>query len=271
MRDLRLPTERPEEETRDGDRTSMSIFSDALLAFDEAELTATARRRIAALADRLKDVEGVVVIEGQTDAIGSAAYNLRLSRRRADAVERELARKVPACAPGPSGTARPARSRPTKDGRDHPEGRGEEPPGDHHLQGAPTDRPGGGRRRTAGRSGRPPCSGTPWLMSDHGFPHPGRPGARVGGRGEPWCASVLFSVCFSVGAGVRWATATDDEFRILRNETFCDAYRAVFIIRLSGHIDPRETPCEECISRHCSRALFPACGKATMNRCGRGE
>jgi len=43
----------------------------------------------------LTDVEGVVVIEGHTDAVGSAADNLRLSRRHTDAVEKEPARLVP--------------------------------------------------------------------------------------------------------------------------------------------------------------------------------
>ena len=47
----------------------MPISSDVLFAFGKAELTETARRQKAALADRLTDVEGVVVIEGHTDAV----------------------------------------------------------------------------------------------------------------------------------------------------------------------------------------------------------
>jgi Outer membrane protein and related peptidoglycan-associated (lipo)proteins len=124
VRDLTLPIEELEVETRDGDRTSVSISSDVLFAFDKADLTAAARRRIAAVAERIKDAEGVVVIEGHTDALGSEAYNLRLSRRRADAVKRELARVLPgvrARAVG-YGESRPVAPN-TKDGKDHPEGR----------------------------------------------------------------------------------------------------------------------------------------------------
>jgi len=105
------------------------ISSDVLFAFGKAELTETARRQKAALADRLTDVEGVVVIEGHTDAVGSAADNLRLSRRHTDAVEKEPARLVPGVRTRTVGVRRgpPGRAR-HQDGKDYPEGRGEEPP-----------------------------------------------------------------------------------------------------------------------------------------------
>ena len=122
--DLRLTVEDLEVETRQGEQTLVTISSDVLFAFDKADLTKAARRRIAAVAERLKGGEGVVVIEGHTDALGSDSYNLRLSRRRADAVQRELTRVAPgvrAKAVG-YGESRPVAPN-TKDGKDYPEGR----------------------------------------------------------------------------------------------------------------------------------------------------
>lgn len=124
VRDLTLRVEDLQVETREGRRTSVSISSDVLFAFDKADLTEAARRRIAALTERLKDARGVIVVEGHTDALGSQAYNLRLSRKRADAVKRELARALPRVrirAVG-YGESRPVAPN-TKDGKDNPEGR----------------------------------------------------------------------------------------------------------------------------------------------------
>jgi outer membrane protein OmpA-like peptidoglycan-associated protein len=61
--------------------------------FDEAAVTPTARRQLHAvakllLADSL--ITRRIVIEGHTDAIGTATYNQSLSARRAEAVSREL-------------------------------------------------------------------------------------------------------------------------------------------------------------------------------------
>jgi len=122
--DLTLTVEDLEVETRQGEQTSVTISSDVLFAFDKADLTETARRRIAALADRLKNSRGVITVEGHTDSLGSPSYNLRLSRKRADAVKRELARLVPEArikAVG-YGESRPIAPN-TKDGKDYPEGR----------------------------------------------------------------------------------------------------------------------------------------------------
>jgi len=122
--DLTLSTEPLEVETRDGDRTTVSISSDVLFAFDKANLTEVARRRIAELAERLKNVKGVVLVEGHTDALGSPAYNLRLSQLRANQVKRELSRALPGVrirAVG-YGESRPIAPN-TKNGKDYPEGR----------------------------------------------------------------------------------------------------------------------------------------------------
>jgi outer membrane protein OmpA-like peptidoglycan-associated protein len=61
-------------------------------AFDSADILARARSQLDALADGIKLLEAtqVVVIEGHTDARGTPAYNLELSRRRAESVKRYL-------------------------------------------------------------------------------------------------------------------------------------------------------------------------------------
>ncbi|MBI3507153.1 MAG: OmpA family protein [Proteobacteria bacterium] len=54
---------------------------------DSAELTPIARQALARLPERLARVpQARVTIEGHTDAVGSAAYNVRLGERRASAV-----------------------------------------------------------------------------------------------------------------------------------------------------------------------------------------
>ncbi len=77
----------------------MRISADALFAFDSAELSGKGRARldevVASLGARMGAVSLTVV--GFTDRIGSDAYNLRLSQRRANAVRDYLvARGVPA-------------------------------------------------------------------------------------------------------------------------------------------------------------------------------
>jgi outer membrane protein OmpA-like peptidoglycan-associated protein len=61
--------------------------------FDKASLTQTGRDVVATAAENAK--RGAVTrieVTGHTDLAGSAAYNMRLSQRRADAVKAELAR-----------------------------------------------------------------------------------------------------------------------------------------------------------------------------------
>ncbi|WP_158101052.1 OmpA family protein [Variovorax sp. JS1663] len=57
-------------------------------AFDSAEILPAARTQLDALADGIKLLapNSVVTVEGHTDAVGSDAYNLELSRGRARAV-----------------------------------------------------------------------------------------------------------------------------------------------------------------------------------------
>lgn len=84
---IRIPDIEPfePEVTTDGEDTVVSLDTDVLFEFGEADLSEEAAR---AVADAVKDVPDGVTIEvvGHTDSIGSDADNLALSKRRAQAV-----------------------------------------------------------------------------------------------------------------------------------------------------------------------------------------
>jgi outer membrane protein OmpA-like peptidoglycan-associated protein len=67
-------------------------------AFNKANLTDKAKTALDQLVAEIPNTKGyLVVVEGDTDAVGSATYNYKLSERRADAVVQYLATKnVPA-------------------------------------------------------------------------------------------------------------------------------------------------------------------------------
>lgn len=75
-------------------KTTASMTSDAFFAFDKAELTAVARGELDRIARLLGTTEraGNIHIVGHTCDIGSDAYNLKLSLRRANAVKDYLVR-----------------------------------------------------------------------------------------------------------------------------------------------------------------------------------
>jgi outer membrane protein OmpA-like peptidoglycan-associated protein len=74
---------------REGPR--ISLPGDVLFDFDSVELRSEAITTLTYLADLLNNRRRVpVTLEGHTDSIGSAAYNLELSTRRAAAVKRWL-------------------------------------------------------------------------------------------------------------------------------------------------------------------------------------
>ena len=76
------------------------LSSDVLFAFDRADLTPRARTELARIAATITAQPGVrsVSITGYTDAQGAPAYNVGLSRRRADAVRAALAPALPGVA-----------------------------------------------------------------------------------------------------------------------------------------------------------------------------
>lgn len=76
------------------DRGYVLTLGGVLFEFNKAELMQGAYRTIETLASFLKKYpERSVLIEGYTDSIGSSAYNLELSQRRADAVRIALLKK----------------------------------------------------------------------------------------------------------------------------------------------------------------------------------
>lgn len=70
----------------------VSLNSDVLFQFDSAMLSRTGR---AVLDQVARHVGGVVVVEGHTDRIGTAAYNQKLSLARARAVANYLQERAP--------------------------------------------------------------------------------------------------------------------------------------------------------------------------------
>jgi outer membrane protein OmpA-like peptidoglycan-associated protein len=79
-----------QQEQSSGSKLTVTISSDVLFEFDKAALTPEAVSHLAALTPRLKG--GSVQVTGYTDALGTAAYNLGMSRQRAAAVKAELQR-----------------------------------------------------------------------------------------------------------------------------------------------------------------------------------
>lgn len=73
-------------------------FEQIYFGFDSAELTVAARQQLDGIAAEMdENPEAVLDISGHTDLIGNRDYNLKLSQRRAEAVERYLVEKgIPA-------------------------------------------------------------------------------------------------------------------------------------------------------------------------------
>lgn len=131
VRDLSFATEDVDgrtAETQTGNRVNVRLAADVFFAFDSARLASKVEAELDELATRLQEqASGTVTITGHTDSKGSDGYNLRLSRRRADAVREELASRL-----GDSGLelvhdgkgeAEPIARNANPDGSDNPEGR----------------------------------------------------------------------------------------------------------------------------------------------------
>lgn len=82
-------------EERSGDRVTVTISADVLFAFDSDDLTEAARTEIATLAGRVGPATRTVTVLGHTDSLGTPAYNVILSQRRANAVAGLLRPAVP--------------------------------------------------------------------------------------------------------------------------------------------------------------------------------
>ena len=107
--------------------SGVTLPADVLFAFDSARLAPRARTAVDVAAGVLRErqvTRGRVV--GYTDARGSSAYNLALSRRRAESVRRALLARLGAPAPRLRAAGRGERdpvAANTAGGRDDPKGR----------------------------------------------------------------------------------------------------------------------------------------------------
>lgn len=104
----------------------VALPADTLFAFDKAEIRPGAEAGLRTLAELIGQTQGTVQLKGYTDAKGVDAYNLTLSKRRADAVKTWLtANGVPAARLQASGfgEADPVAPNQRPDGTDDPEGR----------------------------------------------------------------------------------------------------------------------------------------------------
>ncbi len=101
--------------------------SDALFAFDKADLTPAAEQTLEKLGPMIRSAgKHPISVEGHTDAIGDPKYNQTLSEKRARAVRAWLADKklVPADAPITGyGKSKPVAPNTRPDGSDNPPGR----------------------------------------------------------------------------------------------------------------------------------------------------
>ena len=132
VQDLTLPVEDLSLPVASLDRSvtetssKVTLAADVLFAFNSSKLNGRAPSRIdQAVAAIRKAPAGSVRVVGYTDSKGSPGFNVGLSRRRAAAVEKVLAKAVRGrklVALG-RGEANPVASNTNKDGSDSPKGR----------------------------------------------------------------------------------------------------------------------------------------------------
>ena len=105
----------------------LAVVADALFEFDKANLNPAATETLAALGPEIEKTGAKpIAVEGHTDALGSDAYNQKLSEARAKSVRDWLAEHqfVPATlAIKGYGKTRPVAANQKPDGSDDPEGR----------------------------------------------------------------------------------------------------------------------------------------------------
>jgi len=104
------------------------LQADVLFAFNSSRLSGKASSRISqAVANIRKRHPRALRIQGYTDSIGTPAYNLGLSQRRAQAVLKALQHALGAGAPPMTavgfGEADPVAANTNRDGSDNPRGR----------------------------------------------------------------------------------------------------------------------------------------------------
>ena len=113
---------------RVGDQLVVNLDAGVLFGFDSAAVSPKAQDTLAQLAFLIdKDAKGIVLVAGHTDSKGSADYNLKLSKKRADAIAEWLTAKG-GIQPGiiatqGFGETSPVAENTMADGSDNPQGR----------------------------------------------------------------------------------------------------------------------------------------------------
>ena len=110
------------------EETRVTLAADVLFRFNRASLSPKAESGIAETVEAIRRREPERIrVTGYTDAKGSDAYNLRLSRRRAesvaDALRDELGGGAPPIRTAGRGEADPVAPNAKDDGTDNPKGR----------------------------------------------------------------------------------------------------------------------------------------------------
>ena len=110
-----------------GNTSTVELNADVLFAFGSAKLTASGKQVIDRTAESIKShVHGkTVAVVGNTDSKGSAAFNLELGRKRANAVAAQLRKDLPGVKLkiSSNGEAKPIAPNTEPDGSDNPAGR----------------------------------------------------------------------------------------------------------------------------------------------------
>jgi outer membrane protein OmpA-like peptidoglycan-associated protein len=125
-REVKFPTGLVQ--TEQAGAVEVNLPADVLFDFDKAELRADARETLRELGALLMErPRRSIVITGHADALGSDAYNQRLSERRAVAVKTWLVSregvKTPPISTSGRGARDPVAPNRKADGTDDPEGR----------------------------------------------------------------------------------------------------------------------------------------------------
>jgi len=111
---------------KQGGPTEFRLPADVLFAFDSATLSPAAQIALDSLVKQVNGTSGTVSVAGNTDAIGSDAYNQTLSEQRAaavaDALKQRLGGKFSYGSVG-FGKTKPVAPNTNPDGSDNPDGR----------------------------------------------------------------------------------------------------------------------------------------------------
>jgi len=113
-----------EQQSSSPSQVRITLAADVLFRFNSAQLSAKAQSILGGVAAEIhQQARGPVYIDGYTDSKGTPPYNLGLSERRADAVQRALASTGAQFIVRGHGESNPVAPNTNPDGSDNPAGR----------------------------------------------------------------------------------------------------------------------------------------------------